>query len=387
MVRALVTVIAVAFLIGACSPEDASAEADFVLTPIAKDFDRPIALTVAPGDATRLFITEQPGRVRVVKNGKRLGKAFLDISNRVSCCGERGLLSIAFHPAWQANGYFFANYTDPDGNTVVSRFQVHARDPDVANPASESIVLTVIQPFANHNGGQLQFGPDGYLYIGMGDGGSGGDPGNRAQDLNTLLGKMLRIDVDRDASYSIPPTNPFIGKGKPELWAIGLRNPWRFSFDQATGDLYIGDVGQGQWEEIDHQPASSHGGENYGWRLMEGMHCYQPSTGCDDGTLVKPVAEYSHAEGCSVTGGYVYRGKSSRLNGTYIYGDYCTGVIKGAVRDGSGRWTSSVLLTPRFNITSFGQDEAGEVYVVNYAGTVLRIDDTRIRRRPARPSR
>ena len=377
--------ITLAILACACNPpEVVGADSSLRLTPIADGLDRPVSLTVAPGDATRLFVTEQSGRVRVVTNGSTLPTPFLDIRARVSCCGERGLLSIAFHPAYPSNRLFYANYTDTSGNTTVSRFRVSATSPDVADPNTETVLLRVAQPYSNHNGGQLQFGPDGYLYIGMGDGGAAGDPGDRAQNPGELLGKMLRIDVDGAAPYAIPPSNPLIGSGRPELWAIGRRNPWRFSFDLANGDLFIADVGQSQWEEINYQPATSRGGENYGWRLMEGTHCYSPAFGCDSDALVKPVIEYSHDDGCSVTGGYVYRGRSARLTGTYIYGDYCSGTIWGATRDAGGTWSSTILLTPGFPISSFGQDAAGEVYVVGYNGSIHRLDDRSVRRRPVR---
>lgn len=388
MKRTATIALSLALLAVACdSPDLGGADASLVLSPIATGLDRPVSLAVAPGDATRLFVTEQPGRVRIVKNGSLLASPFLDLRNRVSCCGERGLLSIAFHPAYPVNGFFYVNYTDTSGNTVVSRFKVDAGNPDLANSGSESILLRVTQPFANHNGGQLQFGPDGYLYIGTGDGGSAGDPGDRAQNPGELLGKILRIDVDGAAPYGIPPTNPFFGTGRSEIWAIGLRNPWRFSFDSATGDFYIADVGQNRWEEINFQSASSRGGENYGWRLMEGTHCYSPAFGCDSDALTKPILEYSHDDGCSVTGGYVYRGRIERLRGTFVYGDYCTGVIWGATRNAGGAWASTILLSPGFPISSFGQDAAGEVYVVNYNGSILRLDDTSVRRRPVRPSK
>ncbi|MFA6956967.1 MAG: PQQ-dependent sugar dehydrogenase [Thermoanaerobaculia bacterium] len=358
-----------------------------MLTRIAGGLTSPVAITTAPGDPGRLFVTEQTGRVRIIRNGALLASPFLDIADRISCCGERGLLSVAFHPAYQANGYFFVNYTGRDGSTSVSRFKVSASDPDRADASSEVVILTLAQPFANHNGGQLQFGPDGYLYIGTGDGGSGGDPQNHAQNPRDLLGKMLRIDIDSGFFYHVPPTNPVLDGERSEIWAIGLRNPWRFSFDMATGDLYIADVGQSLWEEIDYQPASSAGGENYGWNLMEASHCYKPATLCDDGSLVKPILEYSHSEGCSVTGGYVHRGRSGRLYGSYLYGDFCSGFIRRAKRDAAGSWSSTTILVTGFLISSFGQDASGEVYVADYGGTIYRIDDTRLRLRPARPGR
>jgi glucose/arabinose dehydrogenase len=378
--------IAVAAMTMSCTPEISGADSSsVVLTRLVSNLDRPVALTTSPGDPGRLFVTEQPGRVRIVKNGVRLSTPFLDIRNRVSCCGERGLLSIAFHPDYRTNGFFFANYTDLNGETIVSRFRVNPANPEQADATSEAMVLRIAQPYANHNGGQLQFGPDGYLYVGTGDGGSAGDPGDRAQNPDELLGKMLRIDVDQESGYSIPATNPIIAGKRSELWAIGLRNPWRFSFDMTTGDLFIADVGQNLWEEINFQPASSAGGENYGWRRMEGTHCYSPATGCDDGTLVKPIIEYPHGDGCSVTGGYVYRGKSSTLYGTYLYADFCTGFVRGATRNSLGAWGSREVFAAGFPISSLGQDGFGEVYVLDYNGSLYRIDDRSAKRRPARP--
>ena len=338
----------------------------------------PVSITHA-GDS-RLFITLQPGLVVIWNGTEILQQPFLDIQSRVLAGGERGLLSIAFHPRYQENGLFFANYTNRGGNTVVSRFSVSA-DPNRADAMSERQILFVPQPFANHNGGQLQFGPDGYLYIGMGDGGSGGDPGNRAQSLSDLLGKMLRIDVDSGTTYAIPPTNPFVGnsQARPEIWSFGLRNPWRFSFDRSSGDLWIADVGQGQWEEVSFQPPTSIGGENYGWRRMEGTHCFNPSSNCDTGNLVLPVIEYAHSTGgCSVTGGYVYRGsRYPRLHSMYIYGDYCSGKIWGATRDALGRVTTQDLLDTNLLISTFGEDMNGELYVAHHGGAIYHIVDTK----------
>ena len=302
---------------------------------------------------------------------------FLDLTNLVLCCGERGLLSIAFHPRYAQNGFFFVNYTERsgpagEGATVVARYSVSAADPNRADPSSAKVLLRIGQPFVNHNGGQLQFGPDGYLYIGMGDGGSGGDPGNRAQNLADPLGKILRINIDAGEPYSSPASNPFVGRSdaRPEIWAYGLRNPWRFAFDRATGDLWIADVGQGAWEEIDFQARTSIGSENYGWRRMEGTHCFNPGSNCDDGTTVAPVLEYDHSGGaCSVTGGYVYRGaRYPQLHGTYVYGDYCNGIIRGARRAGSGTVTSRLLIDTNFTISTFGEDFNGELYVADYSG-------------------
>ncbi len=257
---------------------------------------------------------------------------FLDISDRVeSGSSERGLLSVAFHPDYAENGRFFVNYTNKDGDTVISRFQVTA-DPNVADAATETILLTIPQPFPNHNGGQLQFGPDGYLYVGMGDGGAAADPQGNGQNEGTLLGAMLRLDVDgvsAEANYAVPADNPFINsEGRNEIWATGVRNPWRFSFDRLTGDLFIADVGQNIWEEVNFQPANSSGGENYGWDIMEGMHCFSDDA-CDSSGTVLPIYDYQHENGrCSITGGYVYRGQQfPALTGNYFFGDYCTGEI------------------------------------------------------------
>jgi glucose/arabinose dehydrogenase len=357
----------------------AQAEPIFTLQPIAQGLASPVSITHA-GD-NRLFITLQDGLV-VIHDGTRvLPEPFLDIRSLVLSGGERGLLSVAFHPRYPQNGLFYVNYTNVQGHTVIARYSVSPQDPNRANPSSGVTILTINQPFANHNGGQLQFGPDGYLYIGMGDGGSGGDPGNRAQNPLDLLGKMLRIDVDSAFPYAIPDSNPYahIDNARGEIWATGLRNPWRFSFDRATGDLWIADVGQGTWEEIDFQPATSIGGENYGWRRMEGTHCFNPTSGCNPGSLVLPVLEYDHSVGCSVTGGYVYRGtRNPRLIGQYIYGDYCSGRIWAGTRHANGTVTSRVLFDAPFTISTFGEDAAGEMYVGGYSnGTLYRIVDSR----------
>ena len=286
------------------------------LEPVINGLANPVAITHAGDGSGRLFITEQGGRILIYDGSGVLPVPFLDVSALLLTSGERGLLSVAFHPNYASNGYFYVNYTNTGGHTVIARYTV-SNDPNLADPASALTVLTIVQPYPNHNGGQLQFGPDGFLYIGMGDGGSGGDPNNYAQDPDSLLGKMLRIAVDGDVPYSVPLDNPFVSdeQVRDEIWALGLRNPWRFSFDRSTGDLFIGDVGQRDWEEIDYQPVSSTGGENYGWRLMEGNNCFNPSTNCNDGSLTLPVLEYGHDLGCSVTGGYRYRGKDKPLVG------------------------------------------------------------------------
>ncbi|HYK01183.1 MAG TPA: PQQ-dependent sugar dehydrogenase [Thermoanaerobaculia bacterium] len=355
------------------------AEPNVVLEPVVPGLSVPVAIAHA-GDS-RLFIVQQSGRIRIYDPPQLLAQPFLDVSSIISSGGERGLLGLAFHPRYAENGFFYVNYTDTAGDTKVVRYTRSAADPNRADAASARLILDVDQPFSNHNGGQLQFGPDGYLYIGLGDGGSGGDPGNRAQNLSVLLGKMLRIDVDGAEPYAIPPSNPFVGRpgARAEIWASGLRNPWRYSFDRNFGDLWIADVGQGQWEEISFQPRTSIGGENYGWRRMEGTHCFEPSTNCNDGTLVQPVIEYNHSAGaCSVTGGYVYRGtRSRRLNDMYIYADFCNGRIMGARRDASGRFVSKLLFDAPFQVSTFGEDVNGELYVASYGtGEIFRIVDT-----------
>lgn len=359
-----------ALLFVACS--GAGTAASLVLEPFASGLKQPISIASANDGSGRFFVSQQHGQLVIVtRDGKVLDKPFLDLSSKVSCCGERGLLGVAFDPNYQSNGFFYVDYTNTDGNTVIARYQV-SDDPNVAKPDSAKVLLTIQQPQANHNGGELQFGPDGYLYIGMGDGGGGGDQHGKignGQSLDTLLGKILRIDVEHGDPYAIPKDNPFVGRegAKPEIWAYGLRNPWRFSFDRKTGDLWIADVGQNKWEEIDFQKAGDAGGENYGWRLMEGTHCYNPSTNCNDGSLTLPILEYSHSEGCSVTGGYVYRGSAiPDIDGDYFYGDYCSGYVWQATQGSDGKWTSHKLFQTGFSITTWGQDAQGELYVADY---------------------
>lgn len=333
--------------------------------------ENPVHITHAGDGSDRLFIVEQLGRVRIVQNGSLLTTPFLDIANRVSSDGEQGLLSIAFSPRYSQTGHVYVNYTNTDGDTVIARYRV-GRDANQLNPNSEVILLTIEQPFANHNGGQLAFGPDGYLYVGMGDGGSGGDPQNNAQDPASLLGKILRINVESDGNtFSIPTNNPFLTDNDPtdairdEIWALGLRNPWRFSFDRETGDLYIADVGQSNREEVNVQFAASPGGENYGWRVFEGTERYTPTDPVPT-NLVFPVAEYDHDEGRSITGGFVYRGPvDSDLTGVYLYGDFVNGRIWGLQRQGD-QWETSLLLDTAFGISTFGEDEAGNLYVADF---------------------
>ena len=347
------------------------------LNPVAGGFSSPTQVTSARDGSGRLFVVEQGGRVRIVKDGATLPTPFLDISNRVSCCGERGLLSIVFPPGFGAKNTFYVNYTDVNGDTTISSFFVSS--PDVADPYTEQVLLKIAQPFANHNGGQLAFGPDGYLYVGMGDGGSEGDPSNNGQNLESLLGKMLRIDVVGRSTYEIPSSNPFYGfsTARPEIWAYGLRNPWRFSFDRKSGDLWIGDVGQDSWEEVDFQPAGAAGGANYGWRVTEGDHCYNPATGCSFAGITLPVAEYGHPGGnCAITGGFVYRGRAfARLFGIYFYADYCSGRVWG-LRNGASGWETQELLQSGYAFTSFGEDDDGEVHAVDgNSGTLYRLVD------------
>src|SRR5712692_814770 len=354
------------------SPQPALAQPNLVLQPLVSGLASPTAITTAGDGSGRLFITLQGGTIKLF-DGFQL-QTFLDISPLVSNGDLQGLLGIAFHPQYGSNGFFYVNYTNTAGATVIARYRVSANT-SVADPNSAVILLTIPEPFDDHNGGQLQFGPDGYLYIGTGDGGSGNDPPCNAQRDDVLLGKLLRIDVDQNVSsspfYGIPPSNPFIGAGLPldEIWAKGLRNPWRFSFERMTGDLYIGDVGQNVREEIDFQPRASAGGENYGWKIMEGTRCGDGgSLGCPAGVpachspvFKLPIFEYDHTSSdCSVTGGYVYRGSTfPDLAGVYFYGDYCTGKL----------WGSGQLLTPRAaGVSSFGQDISGELYLATVNG-------------------
>ena len=332
---------------------------------IVSGLERPVDIQHA-GDE-RLFIIEKVGRIRVLQDGGLVDFPYLDISDRVGSRGnEQGLLGLAFHPNYAENGLFFVNYTDKGGDTVIARYRVTA-DPNIGDPSSEVVLLRVSQPFGNHNGGGLDFGPDGYLYIALGDGGSAGDPFGNGQKLDTFLGKILRLDVDSAEPYAIPGDNPFGN----EIWAYGLRNPWRISFDSATGDLYIGEVGQNQWEEIDFIPVGAPGGNNFGWKYFEGTHGYN-GTPPQDVQFEPPVAEYDHGQGCSVTGGYVYRGSMPEWNGIYLYGDYCTGTVWGLIRSGEG-WQNQVLFGAVGNITSFGQNRSGEVYIAADGGQILRL--------------
>ncbi len=346
------------------------------LTSVVNGLSSPVDMADPNDD--RLFVVEQGGLVRIMRNGQADATPLLNIGDRVSLGWEQGLLGIALPPNFAQKGYFYLNYTTEalgKLQTRISRFHLTA-DPDIADPNSEQIVLVYDQPHGNHNGGGLAFGPDGFLYIGVGDGGDGGDPDNRAQTLSDILGKMLRIDVEtgNPLTYTVPITNPFVGQARklPEIWAYGLRNPWRYSFDRQTGDLFIADVGQNAWEEVNFQPAASPGGENYGWRITEGSHCYNPNP-CDTTGLTLPIAEYGRSDGRSVTGGFVYRGAAHpALQGVYLYADYLTGRIWGLRFDGSA-WENRLLLESGRNISSFGQDAAGEVYVVDHSGEIMRV--------------
>ncbi|MCA9934435.1 MAG: PQQ-dependent sugar dehydrogenase [Anaerolineales bacterium] len=347
-------------------------------------FSSPTDITHA--NDNRLFIVQQSGIIRVIPLGSSSANPFLNIEERVQFGGEQGLLGLAFHPNYPDTPYFYVNYTNNSGDTHISRFSVTA-DPNVADPDSELILLTVDQPFANHNGGDLNFGPDGYLYIALGDGGSGGDPNDNGQNLNTFLGKLLRIDVDggglppdcyRSGNYTIPADNPFVNDDTAcnEIWAYGLRNPWRFSFDRDSGDLFIADVGQNTWEEIDVQPVASPGGVNYGWRCYEGNHPYN-LTGCGpESNYTFPVYEYQHVNGrCSITGGFLYRGiQFPDLQGSYLYADYCSGEIWGLTQAGE-TWSSTLLEQIGFGITTFGEDACGGIYV-NQSSTIYRVVDS-----------
>ncbi len=345
------------------------------LVPVANGFVKPVYLTHAGDD--RLFLVEQDGTIRIIQDGAILPQPFLNIDSLVgSTESEQGLLSMAFHPEYGENGRFFIYYTDNNGGTVVARYQVSTDDPNQADPNSALVLLTLPQPYGNHNGGQLKFGPDGYLYVGLGDGGSANDPLLAGQDKSVLLGKLLRLDVDfNESGYAVPAANPFVNDegARNEIWAYGLRNPWRFSFDRLTGDLYIADVGQNIWEEIDFQPAGSTGGENYGWNIMEGTHCFQTET-CDQTGLIPPVIDYQHGDGsCSVTGGYVYRGQQYlSLYGNYFYGDYCSGKVWSLLRQPDGAWVNNqVFRLQGLFISSFGEDVNGELYLLSYGDGVV----------------
>ena len=348
------------------------------LTAFASGLTNPVCITHA-GDS-RLFIAEQRGYIRIISSsGIVTAQPFLDITNRVVYGGERGLLGITFHPNYKTNGYFYVNYIGNGDSTHISRFTVSSGNANVANPQSEVKLMTIFQPYQNHNGGDLKFGPDGYLYIGLGDGGSGGDPGNRAQNPKEFLGKMLRIDVDHGYPYAIPESNPFYNSTttKGEIWALGLRNPWRFSFDRLTGDLWIADVGQNVFEEINFQPNNSIGGENYGWRYYEGNQVYNSTGSIPASSVTFPIYVYPHGSECSVIGGFVYRGSSSSpFYGSYFFADYCSDRIW-TLHKVSGNWVKEDFgqFTGN-NFGTFGEDVSGQLYIAGIgSGTIFRIND------------
>jgi glucose/arabinose dehydrogenase len=368
-------------LLTAC-PKDSGTESgapptsgSLQVAPVVSGLANPLFLT-APASDPRLFIVEQPGRVRIVEDGNLLPNPFLDLSGQISSGGERGLLGLAFHPSYDSTGFFYVYFTASNGDITISRYTVSA-DPNVANAGSAHVILSVDHSSrSNHNGGMLAFGPDGKLYIGTGDGGGTGDPDENGQDPGTLLGKLLRLDVDAADPYAVPSDNPFVGTtgARGEIWAIGLRNPWRWAFDRPAGNLYIADVGQNAWEEVNVVSATS-AGVNYGWDVMEGRHCYEPSSGCNQGGLTLPVVEYGHAEGCSITGGFVYRGAAiSSLPGTYFYADYCNGWLRSfRIANGAATERHDWAFGDLGNILSFGEDAAGELYILSANGTVYQI--------------
>ncbi|HUG55251.1 MAG TPA: PQQ-dependent sugar dehydrogenase [Vicinamibacteria bacterium] len=364
----------------ACSATPMGGQPALTTTLFARGFANPVDFQVPPGERARAFVVEQVGRIRVVRGGNVLGTPFLDIVSRVGSGGERGLLGLAFHPRYSENGRFFVNYTDRGGDTHIAEFRASPPTADAVDPSTEREILFVDQPFANHNGGGLAFGPDGMLYVALGDGGSGGDPLRFGQDLGTPLGKMLRLDVDRGTPFAVPTDNPFLARpgAFPAIWAYGLRNPWRFAFDRSTGDLFIADVGQSTIEEVSVALAPRRGGENYGWSVMEGSRCFRPATGCDQTGLTLPVVEYTHAEGCSITGGVVYRGcRTPGYAGTYFYADFCSGLIRSFRMQGGQAtdrrdWTAP-LGRGVGNVTAFGLDDEGEVYIVDQDGEVYKV--------------
>ena len=373
---------------------------------IADGYKKPVFITSYPNNAKLLYIVEQAGLIKLINDGKKLSRPFFDINKRVVNPNrpgdERGLLGFAFHPNHTNNGKFYINYMDNDGNTIISEFSTNSELR--ADHKSERIILKLKQPYGNHNGGDIQFGPDGYLYISIGDGGKAGDPLNAGQDLSSLFGKIIRIDIEQKP-YGIPKSNPFFGQKdkREEIWAWGLRNVWRFSFDKQTGDKYLADVGQNKWEEVNFEPASSKGGLNYGWRIMEANHCYDPKENCPTEGLIKPIIEYPNdanhpafafriieelsfsetdVEGCSVTGGYVYRGqKIKSMQGQYIFGDYCSGniwtlkVVNGKAINFKNRTEEINIGGGEFTtyISSFGQDSDGEIYIIDYNGGIYKL--------------
>ncbi len=356
-------------------PVNAQTTFTLKLEPFARGFRQPLDFRAANDGSDRLYVVQKPGIIRVLHGNQPQDQPFLDIRDRVGSGGsEQGLLGLAFDPHYADNGYFFVNYTDASGDTVVARYQRSADNPETANPESAATVLTQKQPYANHNGGNLVFGPDGMLYLGFGDGGSGGDPMGNGQKRSTWLGKLLRIDVSQGLPYAIPDDNPFVNTpdARPEIWATGLRNPWRYGFDHATGDLYVADVGQGDWEEIDFVAAGTPGGANFGWNVAEGNHCFR-SNACDLSPFVPAAAEYGHGRGdCAVVGGFVYRGMQyPAMQGVYFYADECSGRMWSLTRDASGAWATTELGRTGVNISAFGEDDSGELYVTGFGDGVV----------------
>lgn len=349
----------------------AAGPARVALAPVASGFRRPLFVTHAGDGSGRLFVVEQGGTIRIVAGDQVARRPFLDLADRLDeSGGERGLLGLAFAPDYPESGRFFVAHTARGPSVRITRYRVSA-DPDRADPASAATVLDMADPASNHNGGMIAFGPDGYLWAGTGDGGRAGDPWDNARDPGSLLGKMLRLDLAREP-YAIPVDNPYArGGGRPEVWALGLRNPWRFSFDRATGDLWIGDVGQNAWEEINVAAATA-AGLHYGWKTMEGRHCFSPRTDCDPAGLHLPIHEYGRDAGCSVTGGYVYRGRAlPELAGVYLFSDYCTGTLWALRRDAAATARVEVLLETRLAVSSFGEDEQGELYLCDHRGGAI----------------
>ncbi len=381
---AVLLLVAVALTALAVQGVDAQAgvpdAASYEWTLFSDGFDNPIYVTSAYDGSGRMFVVEQTGMIWVVAaDGSALDEPFLDISMKLPSnvflggYSEQGLLGLVFHPQYTQNGQFFISYTDVNGDSVISRMRVYADNPDMADPDSESVLLTLYQPFDNHNSGHITFGPDGYLYISFGDGGDQGDPFGNAQNPQALLGKVLRIDVDNGTPYGIPQDNPFVGRDDyaREIWQMGLRNPWRFSFDRDTGDFYLADVGEWQFEEINFAPAGT-AGLNFGWEFFEGnlKRDGDPPSG-----ITPPILEYDHSLGCSVTGGIVYRGEQlPELQGYYFYGDYCLGNLWIAQRDGAGIWQTTLWMGTQRQISAFGEDESGEIYLVDYKGEILRLE-------------
>ena len=389
--RLFVFAIFLAMLVGLSGETRASASTletdsfksgNFLFQKTISGLNQPVFITNAGDGSGRIFIVERTGLILIYKNGALLPAPFLDIHSTVnSSSTEEGLLTLAFHPGYSSNGRFFVVYISGDRSLNLVEYARSSGDADAADPSSGNILLTIPHPnFQNHNGGTLAFGPDGYLYWSTGDGGSAGDPNNNAQNLDRLLGKILRLDVDNvdpGLKYAIPHSNPFYNQtGKrSEIWAYGLRNPWRFSFDRQTGDIFIGDVGQGKREEVDFQPAASTGGENYGWRVMEGKICYNPSKGCNQSGKVLPITDYTHAFGCAIAGGYIYRGTLfPQIQGYYFYGDECSGIINSLHHDPVKGWLVTKVADTPYNISTFGQDENGELYFTDYGkGDVYKI--------------